>query len=184
MSARTRGSGLIRRPSRAIPTGLLAVALVALGGLGSWLLGTYLIDDAWPSAASATVETISGTGLDATAVRIAAVVLAVVGLALLLCALVPGRPSRVRLLGDEIPGETAISRTDLARRIERRTEHVDGVHSASVAVGRRRIDVTVETVVDDTAPVTRGATAAVEQALAELRPAGPARPRVRTHRRS
>ncbi|MDO8393054.1 MAG: DUF6286 domain-containing protein, partial [Dietzia sp.] len=64
------------------------------------------------------------------------------------------------------------------------TENVDGVHSASVAVRRRRIDVAVETVVDDAAPVTRGAKDAVDRALAELRPASPSRPRVRTHRRS
>ena len=184
MSARTRGSGLIRRPPRAIPVGLLAAALLVAGGLGSWLLGTYLVDGTWPSAASATVDSISGTGIGSTEMRIAAVVLAVVGLALLLAALMPGRPSRVLVLEDDVPGETAISRRDLARRIQRRTENVDGVHSTSVAVRRRRIDVAVATVVDDPAPVTRGAKDAVDRALAELRPAGPSRPRVRTHRRS
>ncbi|MET3861722.1 hypothetical protein ABIE38_002658 [Dietzia sp. 2505] len=181
MSAR---SGLIRRPARAVPVGLLAVGLLALGGLGTWLLVTYLVDGTWPSAASGTVETIAGTGMESTTMRIAAAVVAAVGLALLLPALVPGRPSRVLVLGDDVPGETAISRRDLARRLQRRTENVDGVHSASVAVRGRRVDVAVETVVDDPAPVTRGATAAVEQALAELRPTGPSRPRVRTHRRS
>ncbi|MDX2358524.1 DUF6286 domain-containing protein [Dietzia sp. PP-33] len=184
MSARTRGSGLIRRPPRAIPAGLLAVALLALGGLGIWLLGSYLINDTWPSAASSTVASVAGTGLDSTAMRVTAVVLALVGLVLLLAAFVPGRPSRVRILEDDIPGETAISQRDLARRIQRRTENVDGVHSTRVSVRPRRIDVAVETVVDDTAPVTRGATAAVDHALSELRPAGPSRPRVRTHRRS
>ncbi|AVZ40242.1 MULTISPECIES: DUF6286 domain-containing protein [unclassified Dietzia] len=182
--ARPRRSGLIRRPPRAVPVVLLAAALLIVGGLGTWVLVTYLVDDTWPAAASATVETISGTGLGSTETRIAAVVLAVAGCALMLSAIVPGRPSRVLVLGDDVPGETAISRRDVARRIQRRTENVDGVRGASVAVGRRRVDVAVETVVDDTAPVTRGATAAVEEALAELRPLGPTRHRVRTHRRS
>ncbi|MBM7232022.1 DUF6286 domain-containing protein [Dietzia cinnamea] len=184
MSARPRRSTLIRRPPRAIPVGLLAVALVVLGGLGIWLLGSYLINDTWPLAASSTVASVAETGLDSTAMRVVAVVLALVGLALLVSALVPGRPSRVRVLDDDIPGETAISHRDLARRIERRTENVDGVHSTRVSVRPRRIDVAVKTVVDDPAPVTQGAKDAVDHALCELRPADPLRPRVRTDRRS
>lgn len=182
MSARTRG--LVRRPPRTIPAGLLALALLALGGVGIWLLGTYLVDDTWPPAASGSVGSVADTTLDSLAMQVAAVALAVVGLVLILCALVPGRPARVQILVDDIPGETALSRRDLARRIQRRAENVDGVHSARVSVGRRRVDVAVETVVDDTAPVTSGASLAVDQALAELRPATPTRPRVRTHRRS
>ena len=184
MSARPRRGTLIRRPPRAIPVGLLAVALVVLGGLGIWLLGSYLINDTWPLAASSTVASVAETGLDSTAMRVVAVVLALVGLALLVSALVPGRPSRVRVLDDDIPGETAISHRDLARRIERRTENVDGVHSTRVSVRPRRIDVAVKTVVDDPAPVTQGAKDAVDHALCELRPADPLRPRVRTDRRS
>ena len=183
MSTRPRRSTLIRRPPRAIPVGLLAVALVVLGGLGIWLLGSYLINDTWPLAASSTVASVAETGLDSTAMRVVAVVLALVGLALLVSALVPGRPSRVRVLDDDIPGETAISRRDLARSIARRTETVDGVHSASATIRRRRIDVSVWTVVDDPSPVSRAASTAADRALAELRPTGPLRARVRTHRR-
>lgn len=184
MSARTKPAGLVRRPSRAIPAGLLALALLIIGGAAAWLLGTYLFTSAWPATTQGVVESISQTSLDAVAVKIAAVVVAVVGLALLVAALVPGRSARILVLDDAIPGETALSRRDLARRIERRAEHVDGVHSVRAEVGRRRIDVEVQTVVDDTAPVQRSAAAAVERAVAELRPAGGLRPRVRVHRRS
>ncbi|MFN7243637.1 MAG: alkaline shock response membrane anchor protein AmaP, partial [Dietzia cercidiphylli] len=62
MSARTRGSGLIRRPPRAIPVGLLAAALLVAGGLGSWLLGTYLVHGTWPGPASPTVSGVAETG--------------------------------------------------------------------------------------------------------------------------
>lgn len=181
MSART---GLVARPTRTIPAGLLAVVLLTLGGLGVWLLGTYLVDDAWPGAASGTLAHVSGTRLDALAVRVAAVVLAVLGLAMLLAAIIPGRPSRVRILDDDIPGETALSRRDLAHRVQRRAEGVDGAHSSYVSFGRRSIDVHVETVVDDTAPVARAAGTAVDDALQELRPADVPRSRVRIHRRS
>lgn len=184
MSTRSAHNTLVTRPPRTIPVWILAVALLAAGGLGIWLLGTFLVEDTWPAPASGTLATISEYTLDSLPVRLTAIALAVAGLAMLLAALVPGRPARVSALADDVPGHTAISRKDLARRIQRRTENVDGVHSAAVSVRRRRIDVMVDTVVDDPAPVTRGATAAVEQALAELRPATPSRHRVRTHRRS
>lgn len=184
MSARPRGSGLVRRPPRAIPTVLLAAALLLLGALGIWLLGTYLIYDTWPPAATPSVETIAETTLGSVAVRIVAVVLALVGCALLLAALIPGRPSRVQILPDDIPGETAISRRDLALHVERRTETVDGVHSAGATIGPRRVDVTAQTVVEDPAPVAHAAREAVDRVLAELQPTGLRRSRVRIGRRS
>lgn len=181
MSART---GLVRRPTRTIPASLLAVALLVSGGLGVWLLGTYLVDGTWPGAASATLAGISDTRLDAQLVRALAAVLAVLGLAMLLTAIVPGRPSRVRILDDDIPGETALTRRDLAHRIQRRAENVDGVHSSHVAIRRRSLDVQVDSVVDDTAPVSRAASTAVDDALRELRPVDVPRSRLRIHRRS
>lgn len=184
MSARTTPGTLIRRPSRAVPVGILAVALLAAGGLGIWLLGTYLAEGTWPQAASGVIDSVADTRLDATAMRVVAIVLAVAAVVMLLAAFVPGRPSRVRVLDDALPGDTALSRRDLARRIQRRAENVDGVHSTSVEVTRRRIDVLVRTVVDDTAPVLQSASAAVDRAVHELRPAVPARPRVRIHRRN
>lgn len=184
MSARSTPSSLVRRPSRAIPAGLLAVALVVAGGLGVWLLGTYLFDDAWPPAAADAVAAVANSTLDHPIMRVVAIVLAVAGIAMLLAAIIPGRPSRVRLLDDQIPGETAISHRDLARRVQRRAQNVDGVHSARVTVGRRRIDVLVRTVVDDTAPVATAARAAVEHTVRELQFAPSPRSRVRTRRRS
>lgn len=184
MSARRGTTGLVGRPSRTIPAGLLAAMLLILGGLGVWLLGTYLVNGTWPGAASSAVTGISDTTLGSPVIQAVAVVLAVVGLAMLLAAIVPGRPSRVPVLADDIPGETALSRRDLARRIQRRAENVDGVHSARVVARPRAIDVRVETVVDDTAPVARAATAAVDEAVRELRPADSPRSRVRIHRRS
>lgn len=180
MSAGARGDALIRRPPRAIPAALLAVALLALGGVGIWLLGTYLAEGTWPSASAQAVAAVAAAGVDSLAMRTAGIVLALVGLALLVAAFVPGRPSRLPILGDDIPGQTAVPHRDLARRIARRAETVDGVHSATARIGTRRIDVVARTVVDDVAPVERGVREAVERAVVELRPADPLRPRVRT----
>ncbi|MFN3600836.1 MAG: DUF6286 domain-containing protein [Dietzia sp.] len=184
MSRRQGTAGLVGRPTRTIPASLLAVTLLVLGGLGVWLLGTYLVNGTWPGPASSTISGVSETSLGDPVMQAVAVVTAVVGLAMILAAIVPGRPSRVPILADDIPGETALSRRDLARRIQRRAENVDGVHSARVAAGPRAIDVRVDTVVDDTAPVSRAATAAVDDAVRELRPADSPRSRVRIHRRN
>lgn len=184
MSSHRTPSSLVRRPSRAVPAGLLAAVLLVAGGLGVWLLGTYLVDDGWPPAASGTVTAVAGTTLDNPIVRTVGIAVAVVGIALLLAAIIPGRPSRLRVLSGDIPGETALSHRDLGRRIQQRAENVDGVHSCRVEVGRRRVDVTVRTVVDDPAPVARAAEAAVDNAVRELRPADPMPTRVRILRRS
>ncbi len=184
MSAATAPRKLVRRPSRMVPASLLAVVLLVGGGLGVWLLGAYFLHGSVPSEASDAVTTIADTRLDSTVAQVVAVALAFLGLMMVLTALVPGRPSRTRVLDGDVAGETAISRRDLARRIRRRAEHVDGVHSVRVEVGRRRTEVSVHTVVDDTGPVLRAARATVEQAVNELRPTRSVPPRVRIVRRS
>lgn len=183
MSARQAGVGLVRRPSRSVPTGLVGVVLLVFGGLGLWLLGTYVVEGRWPVAAANSVDALAWTTLESVAAQAAAGTLAVLGLVLVVFAAWPGRPSRLLVLGDDIPGGTALSRRDLARHLQSAAENVDGVHSVRVSPERRRFDVAVVTVVDDPAPVVAAARSAVEQALGELRPSPPAATRVRARRR-
>ncbi|WP_010539578.1 alkaline shock response membrane anchor protein AmaP [Dietzia alimentaria] len=184
MSAPATPRRLVRHPARAIPAVLLSIVLLVGGALGLWLLGAYFLHGTVPTEAAGAVTAIADTRLDSIAAQVVAVALAVLGLLMILSALVPGRPSRTRILAGDIPGDTAISRRDLARRIRRRAEQVDGVHSARVEVKRRRTDVVVRTVVDDTEPVLHSARAAVDQAVEELHLARSAPPRVRITRRS
>ena len=184
MSSGSSARSLVRRPPRAIPVVILCVLLLAAGGLGAWLLGTYVVDGNWPRPAADTVSTIGDTSFDSTAMRIGAGLLALLGLVLLLCAIIPGLPSRMRILEDDVPGETAISRRDLARRVEQRVGQVDGVHSVRASVGKRRVDVTVTTLVDDVDAVRTTSTATAEHAITELRPNVPLQPRVRVNRKS
>lgn len=183
MSAVTGGARLVRRPARAVPACALGSALLALGVTGIWLLGTYAVEGRWPAGVDGVVETVASTPVESVAMQGAAVVVCVIGVLLLLAALWPGRPARVRVLADDIPGETAMHRRDLVRHLRGRAENVDGVHSARATVRRGQVDVVIETVVDDPAPVARAATTAVDAAVAELRPATPTRARVRTRRR-
>lgn len=183
MSAHQVGVGLVRRSARTIPTGFVGVVLLVLGGLGLWLLGTYVVEGRWPVAAANSVDALAWTTLESIAAQAAAGALVVLGLALLVLAAWPGRPSRLLVLEDEVPGDTALSRRDLARHLRSAAENVDGVHSARVEPRRRRIEVEVTTVVDDPAPVVAAATTAVDRAVDELRPSAPTTARVRARRR-
>ncbi|OYN96938.1 DUF6286 domain-containing protein [Enemella evansiae] len=173
---------LSRRPARVIPVTILAVVLVAIGALGAWILGTLLVTGTWPAQAVGPINSTAGTRLDSPAAITAAGVLAVLGLIMVLAAIIPGKRSKVDILGGDVPGETVISDRDLARRIRLRTEQIDGVHSTQAHVSPRRAEVTVRTVVDDVAPVREATRAAAEQAVAELRPTAPMRTQVRVQR--
>lgn len=183
MSARHGRFRLVRRPSRVIPVALVGVSLLVLGVLGLWLLGTYVSEGQWPVAAANSVNALAWTTLESLAAQAVASVLAVLGLALILAAAWPGRPSRLVVLEDGIPGQTAMSRRDLSRYLESSAGRVDGAHSAEVKPRRRRIDVDVVTVVDDPAPVIAAARHAVDDAVGGLRPSGPSTIRVRARRR-
>ncbi|AXK46536.1 DUF6286 domain-containing protein [Brachybacterium saurashtrense] len=173
---------LVRRPARSVPAALLGVLLLTGGLVGVWLLGSLLLDGSWPASAQGALADIGARRLDSTPVLIAAGVLAALGLVLLLAAAIPGRPSRRLVLGGEVPGASAVPHRDLGRRITRRVETVDGVHSARATLRGRRLDVLARTVVDDSEAVLRGARAAAEQAVDELRPETPLRTRVRVQR--
>lgn len=170
---------LDRRPARSVPVTLLALLLIAIGGVGAWLLGSLLIDGAMPSSAAGSLDQVGGLRMDATPVLVTAGVLAALGIVLLLCAIVPGRSSRRRVLDGDVPGQTAVSHRDLARRVRLRIERVDGVQSAQVDVGRSKVDVRARTVVDDVDRVLQGCRTAADQAVDELRPSKTLRTRVR-----
>lgn len=173
---------LTRRPARSLPAVLLAVTAVTVGGLASWLLGSYAIDGAWPAQVAGLVSAVAGMRLDALPVLAGAGVLGLLGLALVICAIVPGDPALREILVDTTPGQTAVSRRDLALRVRRSVEHVDGVQEARVSVRRKRVDVVVRTPVEDTGVVLRRSRSSVETALEQLRPVTPLRPRVRVAR--
>ncbi|WP_114853958.1 DUF6286 domain-containing protein [Brachybacterium sp. YJGR34] len=176
----TAPARLARRPARSVPAAVLALLAIAAGGTGLWLFGSFLLDGAWPAAAAEAVSAVGATRLDSTPILIGAGLLGLLGLLLALSGIAPGDPGRRAILADDVPGQTAVSRRDLAHRVQRRIEHVDGVRDARVSVRRRRVDVLVRTPLEDTATVARRTRAEAEAALASLRPSTPLRPRVRT----
>ena len=165
---------LIRRPSRSIPSIILALLLLTAGGLGAWLLGHRIVSGTWPDRAVTTLDAIGSA-----AVLITAGIAAVCGLVMILMALWPGVPERVEILPDAVPGQTAVTRRDLAGLVRTQVEQVDGVHSVAVTARRSRVDVVVLSVLDDLTPVRETARKKADEALQAFKPEGIARSRVR-----
>ena len=170
---------LIRRPSRSVPSVILALLLLTAGGLGAWLLGHRIVNGTWPDRAASTLDAIESTTLGSAAVLITAGIAAVCGLTMVLTALWPGLPERIEILPDAIPGQTAVRRRDLAALVRTQVEQIGGVHSAAVTTRRSRVDVVVLSVLDDLGPVLEAARKKTDEALQTLQPAGITRSRVR-----
>ena len=170
---------LIRRPSRSAPSVVLALLLLAVGGLGAWLTGHRIVTGTWPDHAVTTLDSIGSTALGSAAILTAAGIAAVCGLTMVLAALWPGLPERIEILPDAVPGQTAVTRRDLAGLVRTQVEQVDGVHSVAVTARRSRVDVVVLSVLDDLAPVREAARKKADEALDALKPVGITRSRVR-----
>ena len=181
---RTPVPKLIRRPSRSLPSAVLALLLLAVGGLGAWLTGHRIVTGTWPDRTVTTLDAIGSTTLGSVAVLAAAGIAAACALAMILAALWPGLPERVTLLPDTVPGQTAVRRRDLASLVRTRVEQIGGVHSATVTTRRSRVDVVVLSVLDDLEPVQEAARKTTDEALETLQPAGITRSRVRIKRTS
>ena len=170
---------LIRRPSRSVPSIILALLLLAAGGLGVWLLGHRIVSGTWPDRAATTLDAVGSATLGSAAVLITAGIVAVCGLVMIFMALWPGVPEHVEILPDTVPGQTAVTRRDLAGLVRTQVEQIGGVHSAAVTTRRSRVDVVVLSVLDDLGPVLEAARKKTDEALETLQPAGITRSRVR-----
>ena len=95
---------LIRRPSRSIPSIILALLLLTAGGLGAWLLGHRIVSGTWPDRAATTLDAVGSSTLGSAAVLVTAGIVAVCGLVMILMALWPGIPERVEIRAAVAPG--------------------------------------------------------------------------------
>lgn len=181
---RTPVPSLIRLPSRVIPSTILGLSLLAAGGLGAWITGHWIITGNWSAPAVTALSAIGSTAFGSPAALAVALLVALCGLSMILAALLPGLPGRVEILPDDLPGQTAAERRDLADLIRSQVEHIDGVHSVAVTVRRSRVDVLVRSVLDDLGPVHDAALRQTNEALAMLAPVGISRSRVRIQQTS
>lgn len=179
---RTPVPAIVYRPTRSAPATLLALLLLIVGGLGTWLTAYRFLKGVWPQRAVTTLDAVGAASLGSIAVLVAAGVAATFGLFLLIAALWPGRPKNVAFLPDDIPGQTALSRSDLATLVKRQVEQIAAIRSASATVRRSRVDVVVFSDADDLDAVREAASKKTNEALEIFRPVGITHGRVRVKR--
>lgn len=175
---------LTRRPSRTVPATLTALTALALGATGTWLVGTRLLTGSWPQQARTAVSHLAATQLGSLTVLTLGCLLVLLGLLALWLALWPGRSRNVEVLADDVPGQTVISRKDLAGLVRHRVEQVDGVDSVSVRATGSRADIRVGSVIGDVGPLRQDVQAAAQEALTRLNPTSAVRARVRVRHTS
>ena len=173
---------LIYRPTRSTSATVLALLLLIVGGLGTWLTGYRLLTGTWPQRTVTTLNAVGTAPLGSIAVLVTAGIAAAIGLFLLIAALWPGRPKHVAFLPDDIPGQTALHRSDLAILVKRHVEQLATVRSASATVRRSRVDVVVFSDADDLDAVREAASKKADEALEVFNPEGITRSRVRAKR--
>lgn len=173
---------IVYRPTRSAPATLLALLLLIVGGLGTWLTAYRFLTGAWPQRAVTTLDAVGAASLGSIAVLVSAGVAAAFGLFLLIAALWPGRPKHLAFLPDVIPGQTALRRSDLATLVKRQVEQIAAIRSASATVRRSRVDVVVFSDADDLDAVREAASKRTNEALEIFRPVGITHGRVRAKR--
>lgn len=179
---RTPVPAIVYRPTRSAPATLLALLLLIVGGLGTWLTAYRFLTGAWPQRAVATLDAVGTVSFSSIAALIAAGIAAVCGLLMLVAALWPGHPKHVAFLPDVIPGQTALHRSDLAILVKRHVEQIATIRSASATVHRSRVDVVVFSDADDLDAVREAASKKTNEALEVFQPVGITHGRVRAKR--
>lgn len=151
------------RPARVAPAIVVALVLIALGAALVVLAILRLQSGEWPAVASAVSD--AGTRLwGARSVAAAAGVLAVVGLVLVLCAALPGRPSsrQSHLVGSV---ESVVTRRGTERLVEHRIRAVDGVGSCRARLRGNGLQLVVGTPLREHHDLTNAVTATADDVL-------------------
>lgn len=153
MSPRPVSQGLRRRPSRSGPATIAALVLLAGATTVAWAAISRLVTGTWPAFTDAARDAVSPLAWDSPAVWAAAILLVLLGLALLLAAILPGRHTTARLVGpgggDARSAEAVISRRGLARISAAHVDQTDGVDSSSIRASAKKVEVLVKTPLRD-----------------------------------
>jgi Family of unknown function (DUF6286) len=156
-----RSTPLRHRPSRAIPALIIGLLMLGAGITLTWISIARLIEGIWPSFLAGPRDWAAGLTWNDPAVWVIGTVLLLAGLALLLLAILPGSFNAIGLrtaapdTGDPaqppLSREIVMSRGAVARLVCAHCAHIDGVGTASAAVTGRRVHVTINTPLHETA---------------------------------
>lgn len=117
-------------------------------------------------------------------VRVVLIGLALLGLLLLVAALRRGRPGSLPLPSGTEAVRVTASRRGLERTLASAARRAEGVQSARVKAGRRKVRIQASTSLREPGDLASRVTAAVGERLEELGLAGVVRPRVRVSRKA
>ncbi|WP_067689967.1 DUF6286 domain-containing protein [Nocardia jejuensis] len=157
---------MIRKPRRVVPAVLVALAFLALCLIATVSLIQKLTGDKELVSYDSLADRLQHTQWGNTGVLAVGVLTAAAGVALLVVALVPGRPVVLPL--EDIDGNPAgITRRSLCSEVRGDTESVRGIDSARVRLGGRKIRVSAAVSPGPLAPVppipsASGATGSVQ----------------------
>ena len=158
---------LRRRPGRAVPATIVALALLAVGVIALWTVGQRLVTGAVPSLWAAPVAAADAAWASPAVWWVSGGAL-VLGVLPLVITLVPGAPSAERLVGTDDQHEVVVTRRGIARLVTTAAAQVSGVEGVQTSVGSRSVLVRVITSSHHTDSVEQRVGAQVGAALGAL----------------
>ncbi|SFP78701.1 hypothetical protein SAMN05421810_103412 [Amycolatopsis arida] len=171
---------MIRRPRRAVPAALVAVAVLA-GAVVVAVSAVQLMLDRPPLVDyDAVASALHGTHWNEWPVAVAGGVVGLLGLALVLAAVLPGRPVVLPLATPEgVEADAGATRRGLRASLHDAVAAVDGVAAARVRLRPRKVAVRVRTNRARDEGLAEAVRDAVERRLDQIDFAVRPRPRVR-----
>ncbi|KAA9166306.1 hypothetical protein FPZ12_001690 [Amycolatopsis acidicola] len=176
---------MIRRPRRALAASLTALVGLALCALVATSAIQLLVHEKPVLDYHAAAARLHDLHWTSTPVRIAGIVLAVLGLALLLAALLPGRALVLPLQEDgstSAPLTSGARRHGMTRTLRASAESLDGVGSAKVGLRRRKLKARIKPDRLATPELGGQVTTALEEQLDRIGPAKRPRTKVKIGR--
>lgn len=153
MSKKPVSQSLRRRSSRALPAAIAALVLLTAAVLAIWGSVAYLTTGMWPAFLSGPNDLASSLTWNAPLVWVASGAALLLGVALLLASLLPGKHTSIRIGGTEdnnqALSESVLSRQGLARLTGALVDQTDGIRSSSVAATARVVKVNAKSTLHD-----------------------------------
>lgn len=170
---------MMRRPRRAVPATVTALALLSVCVLTAISVIQLLAGTRPLISYAALADLAHTTRWDSLGVAIAAGVVMLIGLVLLLTAILPGRPVVIPLRATDTDAaiDAGASRRSLRSTLRAAANAVDGVTSAKMRLRRRAVTAVVRTHRTTPEGLTEAVRAAIEHRLDQIAPA--TRPAVR-----
>lgn len=169
-----------RRPRRGIPAALAALLLFAAGALTAIVAIQLLLGERpWLSYDWAATS-LHGLRWRDTAVLVAGIAAAALGVLAVAAAVIPGRPTVLPLRDNESGVDSGASRRGFTATLRNAAASVDGVASARLRLRRRGVRTSVRTNRVTTDGLDDAVSAAVTRRLAEIDPAADLTVRTRT----